>query len=186
MEKRGIRNLQQCLSVLWLLCFPCNLFLIFNKNFGYRSRKKRKGSKILLQQAILLLKHFHGSLLLSLLSGSTMQGGFCSFSCQFLYSRFTNLTGSTTCYAFINGFLQELNWFKQLYGSWFLGDSVCEGEWLCHLEHCLQFVNLKFQCQVFLSVTVAFLLVVIQMVACMLQLQSTLFFFFCLFLRQLE
>ncbi|KAJ8620183.1 hypothetical protein MRB53_028712 [Persea americana] len=35
-------------------------------------------------------------------------------------------SGSTTCYAFINGSLQELHWFKQLYGSWFLGDYVCE------------------------------------------------------------
>ncbi|KAJ9537143.1 hypothetical protein OSB04_029876 [Centaurea solstitialis] len=32
----------------------------------------------------------------------------------------------TTCYLLINGGLQELNWFKQSYGSWFLGDHICE------------------------------------------------------------
>ncbi|CAK9149814.1 unnamed protein product [Ilex paraguariensis] len=35
-------------------------------------------------------------------------------------------TGNTTCYLFINGALQELHWFKQSYGSWFVGDYVCE------------------------------------------------------------
>ncbi|XP_024961871.1 ribonuclease H2 subunit B isoform X3 [Cynara cardunculus var. scolymus] len=35
-------------------------------------------------------------------------------------------SGDTTCYLLINGGLQELNWFKQSYGSWFLGDYICE------------------------------------------------------------
>lgn len=35
-------------------------------------------------------------------------------------------SGSSTCYFFINGTLQELHWFKQSYGSWFLGNYVCE------------------------------------------------------------
>ncbi|XP_062164503.1 uncharacterized protein LOC133871142 [Alnus glutinosa] len=34
--------------------------------------------------------------------------------------------GNTTCYLFVNGLLQELHWFKQSYGSWFVGDYVCE------------------------------------------------------------
>ncbi|KVH88342.1 Ribonuclease H2, subunit B [Cynara cardunculus var. scolymus] len=37
-------------------------------------------------------------------------------------------SGDTTCYLLINGGLQELNWFKQSYGSWFLGDYICEGK----------------------------------------------------------
>lgn len=40
---------------------------------------------------------------------------------------FTCFTGKGVCYLFKNGTLQELNWFKQCYGSWFLGDYVCEG-----------------------------------------------------------
>ncbi|KAL8249027.1 hypothetical protein R6Q59_005895 [Mikania micrantha] len=35
-------------------------------------------------------------------------------------------TGNRTCYLLINGGLQELNWFKQSYGSWFMGDYICE------------------------------------------------------------
>lgn len=35
-------------------------------------------------------------------------------------------TGNTMCYMIINGRLQELHWFKQSYGSWFLGDYICE------------------------------------------------------------
>ncbi|KAG2699828.1 hypothetical protein I3843_07G206100 [Carya illinoinensis] len=35
-------------------------------------------------------------------------------------------SGKTACYLFINGLLQELHWFKQSYGSWFVGDYVCE------------------------------------------------------------
>lgn len=35
-------------------------------------------------------------------------------------------TGNPTCYAFINGSLHELHWFKQSYGSWFVGNYVCE------------------------------------------------------------
>ncbi|KAK4406617.1 Ribonuclease H2 subunit B [Sesamum angolense] len=35
-------------------------------------------------------------------------------------------TGNTTCYLYNDGGLQELHWFKQSYGSWFLGDYVCE------------------------------------------------------------
>ncbi|GAV72023.1 RNase_H2-Ydr279 domain-containing protein [Cephalotus follicularis] len=35
-------------------------------------------------------------------------------------------SGNATCYIFTNGMLQELHWFKQSYGSWFLGDYVCE------------------------------------------------------------
>ncbi|XP_044487335.1 ribonuclease H2 subunit B [Mangifera indica] len=35
-------------------------------------------------------------------------------------------SGTTTCYLFNNGVLQEINWFKQSYRSWFLGDYVCE------------------------------------------------------------
>ncbi|ONK74205.1 uncharacterized protein A4U43_C03F3880 [Asparagus officinalis] len=33
---------------------------------------------------------------------------------------------ASASYAFKNGLLQELHWFKQSYGSWFLGDYVCE------------------------------------------------------------
>ncbi|CAA2975774.1 ribonuclease H2 subunit B [Olea europaea subsp. europaea] len=36
------------------------------------------------------------------------------------------MTGNMACYLFIDGVLQELHWFKQSYGSWFLGDYVCE------------------------------------------------------------
>lgn len=35
-------------------------------------------------------------------------------------------SGESTCYLLINGGLQELNWFKQPYRSWFMGDYVCE------------------------------------------------------------
>ncbi|KAL6505630.1 hypothetical protein OROHE_023009 [Orobanche hederae] len=35
-------------------------------------------------------------------------------------------TGDATCYLFSDGVLQELHWFKKSYGSWFLGDYVCE------------------------------------------------------------
>ncbi|PSS11051.1 Ribonuclease H2 subunit B like [Actinidia chinensis var. chinensis] len=35
-------------------------------------------------------------------------------------------SGNRTCYHLINGALQEIHWVKQLYGSWFLGDYVCE------------------------------------------------------------
>lgn len=35
-------------------------------------------------------------------------------------------SGNKTCYLLINGSLQEIHWFKQPYGSWFLGDYVCE------------------------------------------------------------
>ncbi|XP_057434636.1 uncharacterized protein LOC130727504 [Lotus japonicus] len=35
-------------------------------------------------------------------------------------------TGNGTQYLFVNGALQELQWFKNLYGSWFLGDYTCE------------------------------------------------------------
>ncbi|XP_055810010.1 uncharacterized protein LOC129880137 isoform X3 [Solanum dulcamara] len=35
-------------------------------------------------------------------------------------------SGNATCYPCVNGSLQELHWFKQSYGSWFLGDYVCE------------------------------------------------------------
>ncbi|KAL8532460.1 hypothetical protein ACS0TY_008888 [Phlomoides rotata] len=35
-------------------------------------------------------------------------------------------TGNTACYLYTDGGLQELHWFKQTYGSWFLGDYVCE------------------------------------------------------------
>ncbi|GAB2222928.1 hypothetical protein Drorol1_Dr00017060 [Drosera rotundifolia] len=35
-------------------------------------------------------------------------------------------SGISTTYLFVDGALQELNWFKQPYGSWFLGDYVCE------------------------------------------------------------
>ncbi|VVB12302.1 unnamed protein product [Arabis nemorensis] len=31
-----------------------------------------------------------------------------------------------TCYLFNNGMLQELQWFKQSYGSWFLGDYISQ------------------------------------------------------------
>ncbi|KAF6174301.1 hypothetical protein GIB67_040794 [Kingdonia uniflora] len=35
-------------------------------------------------------------------------------------------SGNPTCYLLNNGYLQELHWFKQSYGSWFLGDYVSE------------------------------------------------------------
>ncbi|KAL4590317.1 hypothetical protein LXL04_003245 [Taraxacum kok-saghyz] len=35
-------------------------------------------------------------------------------------------TGESTCYLLINGCLQEINWFKQSYGSWFMGDYISE------------------------------------------------------------
>lgn len=35
-------------------------------------------------------------------------------------------TGNQMCYLYVDGVLQELHWFKQSYGSWFLGDYVCE------------------------------------------------------------
>ncbi|KAL2472563.1 Ribonuclease H2 [Forsythia ovata] len=44
---------------------------------------------------------------------------------QFLSLRHPK-TGNMACYLFIEGVLQELHWFKQSYGSWFLGDYVCE------------------------------------------------------------
>jgi ribonuclease H2 subunit B len=36
-------------------------------------------------------------------------------------------TEGETQYLFIDGQLHEFNWFKERYGSWFLGDYVCEG-----------------------------------------------------------
>ncbi|URE46924.1 Ydr279p protein family (RNase H2 complex component) [Musa troglodytarum] len=35
-------------------------------------------------------------------------------------------SGKPACYILREGYLQELHWFKQSYGSWFLGDYVCE------------------------------------------------------------
>ncbi|WOL02463.1 hypothetical protein Cni_G11182 [Canna indica] len=35
-------------------------------------------------------------------------------------------SGKPACYHLRGGSLHELNWFKQSYGSWFLGDYVCE------------------------------------------------------------
>nr|GFA51760.1 ribonuclease H2 subunit B [Tanacetum cinerariifolium] len=35
-------------------------------------------------------------------------------------------TGDATCYLLINDGLQELNWFKQSYSSWFIGDYISE------------------------------------------------------------
>ncbi|WVZ21614.1 hypothetical protein V8G54_008936 [Vigna mungo] len=35
-------------------------------------------------------------------------------------------SGNATQYLFANGMLQELQWFKNLYGSWFLGDYITE------------------------------------------------------------
>ncbi|XP_028793859.1 ribonuclease H2 subunit B-like isoform X1 [Neltuma alba] len=35
-------------------------------------------------------------------------------------------SGNATRYLFVNGTLQELQWFKKSYGSWFLGDYLCE------------------------------------------------------------
>lgn len=35
-------------------------------------------------------------------------------------------TGNPTSYFLTNGVLQEIHWFKTAYGSWFLGDYVCE------------------------------------------------------------
>ncbi|KAK7351447.1 hypothetical protein VNO77_10924 [Canavalia gladiata] len=35
-------------------------------------------------------------------------------------------SGNGTQYLFVNGVLQELNWFKNLHGSWFLGDYISE------------------------------------------------------------
>ncbi|CAH9123953.1 unnamed protein product [Cuscuta epithymum] len=35
-------------------------------------------------------------------------------------------SGDATCYLFVNRTLQEVHWFKQSFGSWFLGDYVCE------------------------------------------------------------
>lgn len=33
---------------------------------------------------------------------------------------------NSTCFLLIDGALQEIHWFKQSYGSWFVGDYVCE------------------------------------------------------------
>lgn len=35
-------------------------------------------------------------------------------------------TGTSTCYLLMNGYVQELHWFKTGLSSWFIGDSVCE------------------------------------------------------------
>ncbi|GKB28300.1 ribonuclease H2 subunit B, partial [Tanacetum coccineum] len=37
-------------------------------------------------------------------------------------------TGDATCYLLINGDLQEVNWFKQSYSSWFIGDYISEAD----------------------------------------------------------
>jgi hypothetical protein len=42
-------------------------------------------------------------------------------------------SGDETGYLFINDQLQEINWFKERYGAWFLGDYVCEGMYNCKL-----------------------------------------------------
>ena len=45
-----------------------------------------------------------------------------------------------TCYLFNNGMLQEIQWFKQSYGSWFLGDYISQGKshcWLLSVDECL-------------------------------------------------
>lgn len=44
---------------------------------------------------------------------------------EFLSLRHPKL-GTKMCYLISNGLLQELHWFKKAYGSWFLGDYVCE------------------------------------------------------------
>ncbi|XP_019170802.1 PREDICTED: ribonuclease H2 subunit B [Ipomoea nil] len=35
-------------------------------------------------------------------------------------------SGDKACYLLVDGTLQEVHWFKHSYGSWFLGDYVCE------------------------------------------------------------
>ncbi|GKD67217.1 ribonuclease H2 subunit B [Tanacetum coccineum] len=35
-------------------------------------------------------------------------------------------TGDATCYLLINDGLQEVNWFKQSYSSWFIGDYISQ------------------------------------------------------------
>ncbi|XP_049931750.1 uncharacterized protein LOC116248298 isoform X2 [Nymphaea colorata] len=35
-------------------------------------------------------------------------------------------SGKPTSYVLLNGTLQEIHWFKQPFGSWFVGDYVCE------------------------------------------------------------
>jgi hypothetical protein len=35
---------------------------------------------------------------------------------------------ASTLYLLIGGKLQEVHWFKQQLASWFIGESVCEGE----------------------------------------------------------
>jgi hypothetical protein len=37
-------------------------------------------------------------------------------------------TAASTLYLLIGGKLQEVHWFKQQLASWFIGESVCEGE----------------------------------------------------------
>ncbi|GJN27285.1 hypothetical protein PR202_gb15295 [Eleusine coracana subsp. coracana] len=36
-------------------------------------------------------------------------------------------SGDEAGYLFIDAQLHEINWFKDRYGSWFLGNYVCEG-----------------------------------------------------------
>jgi hypothetical protein len=36
--------------------------------------------------------------------------------------------GQPASYLLAGGSLQELNWFKQQYSSWFVGNSVVQGE----------------------------------------------------------
>ncbi|XP_062224817.1 uncharacterized protein LOC133923550 [Phragmites australis] len=44
-------------------------------------------------------------------------------------------SGDGTGYLFMDGQLHEINWFKERYGAWFLGDYVCEdgGLYYCTL-----------------------------------------------------
>lgn len=44
-------------------------------------------------------------------------------------------SGDATGYLFLDGQLHEINWFKERYGAWFLGDYVCEdgGLYYCTL-----------------------------------------------------
>lgn len=41
---------------------------------------------------------------------------------------YSYVAGNPTSYLLTNGVLQEIHWFKTAYGSWFLGDYVCEGD----------------------------------------------------------
>lgn len=113
------------------------------------------------------------------------------------------MPGDAISYLHRDGVLQELHWFKQSYGSWFLGDYVCEGIMIgwgfgadhqtkllpfsLHPSHNrLDTLNLYWKKKKIVNSDIVLVGLPLQMVAYIPPLQLILFSYFCQSLRKLE